>query len=213
MTEYCDHELKNDFRLLRERCANTRALSNEFKSLFSNAANETLTAVAPEVFSIIHQCMIETWWLRASRLMDPAKSMGRQNLSVRNIKARLEKIFGPDSQIDAKWEAINAIWSKMKDARDKQIAHADLMTARQDTWLGELTEAEDECFEDNLQDICDLIGKKLGLGPLDFTTSSCPGDADDLLDFLEFGLRAKLAWEQTHRPESSVRGMYREDER
>ncbi len=213
MTDGNDQLLAEDFERLRERCVDLRVLSNEFKRLFSDEDKLTLDAVGPAIFQVVHDCMIEVWWLRAGRLMDPAKTGKRENLTIANIVERMQAVFEDQDEIDLVWTSLQTTWEKMKPARNKQIAHSDLEAARDDIWLGTLTETEDEGFENSLQNICDLIGTKLGVGPLDFQSTGCSGDASDLIDFLRFGLRAKLAWAQEYGADSSVRGMFREDQR
>ena len=204
-------ELVADFERLRETCIELRVLSNEFKRLFSVADKPTLDATGPVVFQRIHYCMIEVWWLRVGRLMDPAKSSGRENLSIRNICDRLQRQFGTDPKIDRVDQAILAIWDKMKNARNKQVAHSDLEASRGDTWLGTLSEGDEDDIENSMQELCDLIGNKLGAGPLDYRASGCKGDASDLLGFLEFGLRARDAWQRARGHGKSIRGMYRDE--
>jgi hypothetical protein len=176
-----DPHLVDDFKRLREACIDLRTLSNEFKILFADADKPTLDAAGAAVFQVTHDCMIETWWLRAGRLMDPAKSPKRENLTFANILDRMEPMDVTGNNIRCIWTSLRETWAKMKPARNKQLAHSDLETSRQDTWLGALSEGDDEAFEDNLQSLCDLIGDKLGIGPLDFGSSSCAGDATDLI--------------------------------
>ena len=210
MTDESDLQLVEDFMRLRAMCIDLRVLSNEFKRLFSDKDKPTLDAAGFVVFEVIHGCMIETWWLRAGRLMDPAKSGLHENSTLENIRGRMDPAVVADDDFQAVWGPLQGIWAKMKPARNKQIAHSDLEASRRGDWLGSLSEGEDEAFEDSLQTLCDLIGKKLGVGPLDFRSTSCAGDASDLISFLEFGLRARDTWTHTHGRDTPVRGMYRD---
>jgi len=210
VTDGSDQERVGDFRRLRDACIDLRVLSNEFKRLFSDEDKLTLDAVGPAVFQVIHLCMIEVWWLRAGRLMDPAKSPGHENLTFANILGRMDCEVVACDGIQTVWQSLQASWEKMKPARNRQIAHSDLKTSRQDAWLGSISEDEGEKFENNLQDLCDLIGTKLGVGPLDFRSSGCAGDASDLMGFLKFGLRARDTWRHTQGRDTSVQGMYRD---
>jgi hypothetical protein len=210
VTEHGDQDLVQDFERLREACIALRTLSNEFKQLFTESDKPTLDAVASAMLQTIHDSMIEVWWMRAGRLMDPASSSGQNNLTFANILGRLEKASMALADCDNVWRALQETWGKMKPARDKQIAHSDLLVARQGTWLGSISESEGEAFENNLQVLCNLIGTNLGVGPLDFRATGCVGDAADLVAFLEMGLRASDAWRHAHGPSEPVRSMYRD---
>lgn len=73
---------------------------------------------------------------------------------------------------------------KLLPARHKRIAHFDRKHHISKTVLGETTEDELENFLINIQHYCDAVGRAIGLGPLDFTSSSCIGDVNDLLRIL-----------------------------
>ncbi len=211
MTSGIDQRLVEDFNLLLAACIDLRVHSNEFKRLFSNEDKPTLDEVGRAVFEVIYVCMIEVWWLRAGRLMDSAKSSEGENLTFANILGRMDSVVVAGNDIQTVWQSLQATWKKMKPARHKQIAHSDLEASRQGIWLGSLSGGEGEAFENNLQELCDLIGRELEVGPLDFGSSSCAGDASDLLDFLEFGLRARDNWQREHGQDMHFRGMYRDE--
>ncbi len=43
-------------------------------------------------------------------------------------------------------------------------------------------------FFENLQNYFDVVGNAIGVGPLDFSNSSCRGDVHDLIKVLRKGL-------------------------
>ena len=206
-----DPHLVEDFTRLREACIDLQVLANEFRALFGSDDKATLDFMGAAVFQVIHECMIETWWLRVGRLMDPSSIGKYQNLSISAIVERTNKTFGSNPEIDETNAELQCVFAEMKASRNKQVAHADLLSSRQDVWLSGLTEDDSRTIENGIQKLCDLFGTKLGIGPLDFSASSCPGDATDLLSFLKFGLRARDEWHKSNPAGlATIRGMYRD---
>jgi hypothetical protein len=211
VTKVDDIELVGDFERLRNICIDLQVLTNEFRALFDNADKPTLDAVGSAVFPVIHECMIEAWWLRVGRLMDPKETGTKKNLSIENIVVRTVAVHGADSEVAKTKEELRVVFDKMKDSRDKQVAHNDLLSSREGKWLSNLTETDAKTIENGIQKLCNLLGSKLGVGPLDFRASGCEGDANDLKAFLHFGLRARDAWDRSNPGSSTTfRGMYRD---
>ncbi len=211
MTSIVDTELVSDFEQLRSICIDLQVLANEFRALFGNDDKPTLDAVGSAVFQVIHNCMIETWWLRVGRLADPAVSLGQPNLSIRNIVDRTIAVCDADPDIEQTHLELRVVFDKMKPSRNKQVAHNDLSASRNEIWLSILSEDDATAMESGIQKLCDLLGRKLGVGPLDFRASGCAGDANDLLAFLKFGLRARDAWHKSNSAsQMSIKGMFRD---
>jgi hypothetical protein len=77
-----------------------------------------------------------------------------------------------------------AYGKKILPARRKRITHFDRDHQISGTVLGATTEKKLEAFLENIQRYCDTVGRAIGLGPLDFTSSNGSGDVRDLLKIL-----------------------------
>ena len=73
---------------------------------------------------------------------------------------------------------------KIKPARHKRLAHYDREHQVKGIALGQTTNEELLNFMQDIQHYCDLVGEAIGIGPLDFSCSSCKGDVLDLLKYL-----------------------------
>lgn len=176
------------FQHLREHCIRLRRDFNTYSDLFNEQSREVISITAPTFFTDIAEILQRDWVLQACKLADPPTSKRKDgihcNISVQLLDQELRHIWLLSTAILDIGTAIVEYGEKLKPARDKHIAHFDYAHQIQDTILGETSESELLNFLENMQRYCDLVGEALGVGPLDFSSSGCPGDALDLLKFL-----------------------------
>jgi len=92
---------------------------------------ELLNETAPAFFQIVHDALFLDVVMAVSRLADPPKSCGRENLSIQRLQNELAEHCdaGLCSQFDLLVERFLTNSSPFKTIRHRQIAHSDLPTA------------------------------------------------------------------------------------
>lgn len=120
--------------------------------------------------------------------MDPAiterQGTELENITIQLINNQLEAESLLNSEIKKITNSIFQYGRKIKPARNKRLAHYDREHQVEEIILGRTTEEEIFNFLFDIQKYCDLVGEAIGVGPLDFSCSSCPGDVLDFLKFL-----------------------------
>ncbi len=181
-------KLQNDFEMLREHCIIIRRNFNTYNALFFSDSDDLLIKTALTFFNDIAEIMQRDWILQVCKLMDPAvtkrKGTVLENISIELINSQLENEGLMRQEISSISDALLAYGKKIVSARNKRLAHFDREHQISGAILGATTEKELEAFMENIQKYCDAVGRTIGLGPLDFTSSSCPGDVHDLLRVL-----------------------------
>lgn len=181
-------KLQNDFEMLREHCIIIRRNFNTYNALFFSDSDDLLIKTALTFFNDIAEIMQRDWILQVCKLMDPAvtkrKGTVLENISIELINSQLENEGLMRQEISSISDALLAYGKKIVPARNKRLAHFDRDHQISGSILGATTEKELEAFMENIQKYCDAVGRAIGLDPLDFTSSSCPGDVHDLLRVL-----------------------------
>ncbi len=181
-------KLQKDFEMFREHCITIRRDCNTYNALFFSGSDELLIKAASTFFNDIAKIMQRDWILQVCKLMDPAvtKRNGTvlENISIKLINSQLGNEGLMYQEISSISDALLAYGKKIVPARHKRLAHFDRAHQINKTVLGATTEKELEAFLENIQKYCDTVGRAIDLGPLDFTSSSCPGDIHDLLRIL-----------------------------
>ena len=181
-------KLREDFELLRNHCIEIRHNFNTYTTLFKDENREILSKVAATFFSEIAEILHRDWILQACKLMDPAitKRQGTEleNITIQLINNQLEAESLLNSEIENVTKSILQYGRKIKPARNKRLAHYDREYQVKELTLGQTTEEELFNFLFDIQKYCDLVGGTIGIGPLDFSCSSCSGDVLDFLKYL-----------------------------
>ncbi|MCG2722020.1 MAG: hypothetical protein L6290_08410 [Thermodesulfovibrionales bacterium] len=182
-------KLQNDFVMLRDHCIIIRRNFNTYNALFFSGYDELLIKVASTFFKDIAEIMQRDWILQVCKLMDPAvtKREGKylENISIKLINSQLKKEGLMCQEISCISESLLTYGKKIIPARHKRLAHFDREHQISGDVLGALTEKELDVFLENIQKYCDAVGRAIGLGPLDFSSSSRPGDVHGLLSVLQ----------------------------
>lgn len=181
-------KLKQDFKLLRAHCIELMRNYNTYTDLFNEDNRTILSDVAATFFTDIAEIMHRDWILQACKLMDPAitkvRGVEKENITLFLIDKQLDDCGLLNQSIKDISKNIKDYGAKIKPARHKRLAHYDREHQINNITLGETTESELHDFLNNMQSYCDEVGNIAGLGPLDFSSSSCKGDALDLLKYL-----------------------------
>jgi AbiU2 len=177
------------FGHFREHCIRLKRDYNTYSDLFNDSTREVLSKTAPTFFTDIADILQRDWILQACKLSDPPESKRKDgihyNITVQLLNQSLERMGLLSTGISNTGRSIVEYGEKLKPARDKYIAHFDYEHQIQGIPLGETSEPELLKFIDDIQQYCDLVGEALGVGPLDFSSSGCAGDALDLLMHLK----------------------------
>jgi hypothetical protein len=112
-------------------------------------------------------------------------SNGRENLTVKNLLECLQELNLHTASIQVEADGIQVYRSVLNTARNRVVSHADKDTFLNPAVLGEHSNSELDEFLNHLQKFNDLVGDALGEGPLDFSTTSGPGDVFELLRVLK----------------------------
>ena len=181
-------KLENDFKMFREHCIIIRRDFNTYNALFFSGSDDLLIKTASTFFNDIAEILQRDWILQVCKLMDPAETKRKgnvlENISVDLINSQLKNKGIMNPEISSLSDAILSYGEKIIPARHKRLAHFDRDHQISGIVLGDTTEWELEEFIENIQNYCDAVGRAIGIGPLDFSSSSCPGDVDDLLKVL-----------------------------
>lgn len=182
-------KLIDDFKMFRDHCIIIRRDYNTYNELFFSGEDEILNKTAVVFFNDIAEIMHRDWILQVCKLMDPSETKRKgiisENISIDLINSQLTREGLLSDDISNLSELILKYVRKLIPARHKRIAHSDREHQINKAVLGDTTEDELENFLENIQQYCDTVGRAIGIGPLDFTSSSCEGDVHDLLKVLK----------------------------
>ncbi|MBC8199954.1 MAG: hypothetical protein ISS67_01945 [Desulfobacterales bacterium] len=181
-------KLIDDFCIFRDHCIIIRRDYNTYNDLFFSGVDKVLNKTAPVFFNDIAEIMHRDWMLQVCKLMDPSETKRKgkilENISIGLINSRLENEGLISDEISSTADALLKYGKKIVPARHKRLAHLDRDHQLSKAVLGATTEEELQNFLENIQKYCDTVGRAIGLGPLDFTSSSYAGDVHDLLRVL-----------------------------
>ena len=150
----------------------------------ASAGSSGVLNVAPQFFSDLNDWLVELFFLRAARLLDPADQNGFKNLTAEHLKTRLEHRGLTSAELTNSYAGLVAYGQLVRDAWRKLVAHSDLQARVSGVPMGSHTQEDYEGFRDDLQGFCDAVGQLIGVGPCDFITTA-PGDISDLLHELD----------------------------
>ncbi len=179
--------LKTAFVAFRNECIWLKTCHDTFDVLFGGdeETKRVLRRAAAAFFDELNVMMIEYWIMAVSRITDPPKTKGHENLTVKNLLEGLKEQKALTPEINDAATALQNYRCLIQNARNKLVSHADKEAFMAKASLGEHSEAELRKFLNDLQIFNDLVGKAIGEGPLDFSGTSRPGDAYDLIHALK----------------------------
>ena len=176
-------ELRGHFKAFRDECFWIRVCHRNYEVLFDTDERtlKLLGAVAVQFFQDLNNVMIEHLWLVSTRILDPAESRGRPNLTVRYLDRALETHDLLSAKIKDASAEVMSFHKTLKDPRNRLVAHLDLEAVMTGEAQGAHEKDEYEVFLRRLQVYLDLVGEVLGEGPLCIAPGGTKGDAIDLV--------------------------------
>lgn len=182
-------KLIDDFKIFRNHCIIIRRDYNTYNELFFSGSEELLNKTAPTFFTDISEIMLRDWILQVCKLMDPESTVRKgatlENITIKLIDSQLKDCGLATLSIENLSSALLKYGEKLIPARNKRIAHFDRDHQLSPIILGETTETDLTDFLNNIQEYCDEVGRAIGIGPLDFSSSGCKGDVIDFLSALK----------------------------
>jgi len=167
-----------------------------FNQLFTDPKRvEILKVTAASLFQSIEESMLFDILLSIARLTDPPRSVGRENLSFKNLLQEMPN--GPlRMEINVLLSNIKQKTKDLETWRNKKLAHNDLQKALGGFFLPPIQKKD-------LADILEMIPKAMNLIYRHFSDTEVrydmcitSQDGDSLLFYLEYGLDA---WEEDKR--------------
>ena len=176
-------DLRKTFVAFRDECVWLQTCYNTFNTLFPHdkSTDSVLRHAAPQFFAELNTVYVEYWTLIVSRLTDPPRTMGRENLTVRNLTESLGSAGLLTAEIQRLADGLQSYRALINDARNKLVSHADKAAFLSDAVIGAHGKTDVQRFVGELQVFNDRVGEVLGEGPLDYQCTGCAGDAQDLL--------------------------------
>ena len=188
MTEKLD-QLRKDFDWFRSECIKLRNTFNVYHALYESDDEETdaaLRQTACLFFHDLNDWLIQLLLLQIGRLTDPARTSGRENLTVCWIVEEVGKVGRLIPEIDDLGaELMRYRQRNIRDVRNKYISHNDLKAFQCRQKYGQHRKDEAYGFFENLQKFTDEVGNAIGDGPLDYSVQAGPGDVQDLIRALK----------------------------
>ena len=179
-------DLRQTFVVFRDECIWLRNCYNTFAAVFESGdeTQRILRETAELFFDDLDRILVEYVFLQACKIADPAKSRGRNNLTLNSLNADLEAEGIFTDEISEVSKRIIRYRDRLKSVRDRRISHLDKEATLTRQPTGEHDPEEVSAFFEDLQTYCDAVGNAVSVGPLDFRC--CPGEGDlhDLIAFL-----------------------------
>jgi hypothetical protein len=180
-------EIRRTFVAFREECIWVQTCFNTFQALYHGGlhVDALLHRSAATFFKELNIVLVEYWVLIVCRLTDRARTRGDDNLTAKYLVEALTQHNLMTSGIREVAHRLDTYRELIDSARNKLVSHADKAAFLRSVVLGEHTKEAVEQFVRDLQRFNDLVGEVVGEGPLDYQTTSCPGDVHDLLRVLK----------------------------
>jgi len=184
------NNLQETFIAFREQCIWLQTCFDTYTALYESGEDteNLMLATAPHFFHDLNLILIEYCFLQICKLTDPARSLKRDNLTVKHISELLEKEKKLTRKISQASDGIASYRDLIVDSRNKIISHADKDVMLKDGTLGEHQRDDVTQFFKCLYSYVDEVGNALGVGPLDFRSTYGSGDVFDLIRYLKAGL-------------------------
>ena len=187
--------MKDTFDAFRQQCVWIQTCFDTNRDLFDSglARKKLMASTAPGFFKELNIILMENYILQACKITDPpitrvGKRETRENLTVSNIDGMLSAQGLLTDEIKSYSEALHRYRALIVDARNRSISHPDKETALIYVELGGHLKSEALAFLDYMHKYCHAVSEAIGAEPLDFRSSSGPGDVADLFKALNGGV-------------------------
>jgi hypothetical protein len=177
---------------------------NVYRQLYSDGDTVALlNDVAPGFFQLIAWGVVDNVILAVCRLSDPAKSMGRDNLTFAQLRDSLSP--APDAAFA---KTLDPLFKKIMDGvadlrahRNKRIAHLDLSRALSHVeTLPGIERGAIEAVLASVRDYLNAIHKHYENKTVAYEHPFNQGDGKSLIQVLKHGVRWRKVYEAAHTP-------------
>ncbi|ANH68246.1 hypothetical protein [Mitsuaria sp. 7] len=186
-------DLRETFLALREQCIWIRTCFNTFIGLFESGGvrHQLMDKTAPLFFQEINRILYENYILQVCKLTDkastPVKGGKRLNLTVAHVNELLNAEGMMNQAIQDATVGLDRFRTLIEEARNRLVGHSDKVAVLSFVPLGTHTQQESLAFFGYMFNYVDAVGNAIGVGPLDFGTTSSSGDVHDLFKALNGG--------------------------
>jgi AbiU2 len=181
-------DVKAAFEAFRQQCIWFRTCWDTFQHLYGSGdgVRTILGKSAIHFFVDLQFILQEYTWLQAAKLADPARTKGRENLTIAYLhEAMAAAGIAVSAEAKRHADAIYRYLDLLKPTRNRYLAHLDKDTVLNGQELGGHTEQQMYAFVVSLQAYCDEIGRSVGAGPQVLSPNGAPGDVVTLIKILE----------------------------
>jgi hypothetical protein len=187
--------LGKQYTALFQEFASLNLYWKEFLELFGTNDKRIarMNQSAPGFFQMLQEQQFETNMSHLARLTDSSKSVGKDNLTVRNLP-ELVTDPGLKAELDKHVEDIKQKTEFCRDWRNRRFAHHDLLLATQDSRAKPLEPATKERIVAALKAISDMLNvmeRFYYRGYCDFDVIAAHKGANTLLYLLGFGVMGR----------------------
>ena len=182
-------ELVRTFEGVRQQCVWIQSCFETNRDLFGagTGRHEVMRRTASGFFGDLNRILYEYYILQVCKLTDPPETRKRENLTVAHLDSLLVKYGLWTQQIGELSEGLHRYREVIVVARNRAISHSDKETALAFVEYGAHTKQEAEAFLDYMHDYISVVGDACGARPLDFRSTTGPGDVSDLFRALNGG--------------------------
>jgi hypothetical protein len=111
----------------------------------------------PMVWHMLGNALIDSVFMSAARLLDPPRSVGKDNLSFKQI---IVKLSADRSRIEQDYERLQSLYdSALRHWRNRKLSHNDLMTITGVSSLPKISYKEIADLVDHINKVARLIGQ------------------------------------------------------
>jgi AbiU2 len=187
--------LGKQYTALFQEFASLNLYWKEFLELFGTNDKRIarMNQSAPGFFQMLQKQQFETNMSHLARLTDSSKSVGKENLTIRNLP-ELVTDPGLKAELEKHVEDIKQKTEFCRDWRNRRFAHHDLLLATQDGRAEPLEPATKEKIVAALQAVSDMLNvmeRFYYRGVCAFDVIAAHNGANTLLSILGFGIMAR----------------------
>lgn len=168
---------------------------DEYIALYGTKSSriDLMNKVAPLFFRVVQDSLFEGTLLHITRLTDPPKSTGKENLTVQRIPLLVsDKRFS--GVLKSKIEVAVQKSEFCRDWRNRLIAHQDLKLAIEEEGINPLPSANREMVQkalDSIVDVLNVVIYHYKESEIRFGFTNSDGGGESLLYVIDEGLRAE----------------------
>jgi len=183
------HQLWRDFVNEVTQIAFKRKL---IKDVYSEKGIEIINQTHSNWFARVQRILIDDLILSVMRLLDPDSTGKYENFSLNYITKNAGDCIDQShhEEISQLIDDADEVIKRIKDHRDKRIAHADLRTAQCPMQLPSINFQDIECVIFMLQRIANMYSMHLNNGPIEFEDMIDHRSGKLVISCLELGISA-----------------------